>query len=61
MQNIKHNSVRSLDLRLYNDEYYDFMLYRGEVAGKSLSEDCYLAQIEPCSLEDDGKYYSKFT
>lgn len=61
MQNIKHNSVRALDLRLYNDEYYDFMLYRGETIGKSIFEDCYLAQIMPCSLEEDGKYYSRST
>lgn len=61
MQNIKHNSVRALDLRLYNDEYYDFMLYRGEVIGNSFLEDCYLAEIMPCSLEDDGKYYSRTT
>ena len=61
MQNIKHNSVRALDLRLLNDEYYDFMLYRGEVIGNSFFEDCYLAQILPCSLEEDGKYYSRST
>ena len=32
-QNIKNNSTRSIDARLYNDEYFDFMLYRGEVLG----------------------------
>ena len=61
MQNIKHNNVRALDLKLINNEYYDFMLYKGEVAGKSFMEDCYLAEIMPCSLEDDGKYYSRTT
>lgn len=61
MQNIKHNNVRALDLRLINNEYYDFMLYKGEVAGKSFMEDCYLAEIMPCSLEEDGKYYSRTT
>ena len=32
-QNIKNNSTRSIDARLYNDEYFDFMLYRGEIIG----------------------------
>lgn len=31
-QNIKNNNTRSIDARLYNDEYFDFMLYRGEVS-----------------------------
>lgn len=33
MQNIKNNSTRRFNVRLYNDEYFDFMLYRGEVEG----------------------------
>lgn len=61
MQNIKHNNVRALDLKLINNEYYDFMLYKGEAMGLTFSEDCYLAEILPCSLESDGKYYSRTT
>ena len=61
MQNIKRNNVRALDLRLINNEYYDFMLYKGETIGFTLSEDCILAQMMPCFMEDDGKYYSNRT
>ena len=32
-QNIKNNSTRSIDARLYTDEYFDFMIYRGETVG----------------------------
>ena len=28
--NIKKNNVRGLKLKFRNDQYYDFMLYRGE-------------------------------
>lgn len=38
-QNIKNNSTRSIDARLYNDEYFDFMLYRGEAFGADLNID----------------------
>ena len=31
-QNIKNNNVKSLDAKLYNAKYYDFMLYKGEAA-----------------------------
>ena len=32
-QNIKINNVRSLDAKVLLDEYYDFMLYKGEAYG----------------------------
>ena len=29
-QNIKINNTKSLNAKLYNGNYYDFMLYKGE-------------------------------
>lgn len=37
-QNIKINNVRALDAKLYNAKYYDFMLYKGEIANQSLDD-----------------------
>lgn len=43
--NIKHNSVRGLRFRCRNDEYYDFMLYRGECSGDGSFGKCAIAGI----------------
>ena len=37
-QNIKINYTKILDSKLYNGYYYDFMLYKGEVAYQSLAD-----------------------
>ena len=48
--NIKHNSVRSLRFRCRNDEYYDFMLYRGECNGSGTFGNCVVAEINANGL-----------
>lgn len=35
-QNININNVRAIDAKLYNEHYYDYMLYKGEVTKQSL-------------------------
>ena len=57
-QNIKNNGTRSIDARLYNDEYFDFMLYRGEVIGSNcnLNENL-IADFSSFRIED-GIFYS---
>lgn len=46
--NIKHNSVRDLRFRCRNDEYYDFMLYRGEAGG--VGDGCLVSKIDPSGI-----------
>lgn len=55
MQNININSVRSLNLDIRRDEYFDAMLYRGEVESDILSsyDDCLAAFIDTNSEEID--------
>ena len=57
-KNIKHNNVRSLNLKLRNDKYYDFMLYRGECKTVKNSDRCVIADIKPYNMSD-GKTYSE--
>ena len=57
-QNIKNNNTRSIDTRLYNDEYFDFMLYRGEVYGENCNlKDNLIADFSSLNIED-GILYS---
>lgn len=59
-QNILNNSTRSIDARLYNDEYFDFMLYRGEVVGLNCNiEDNIIADFSDMNVEDGILYSSK--
>lgn len=59
-QNIKNNSTRSIDARLYNDEYFDFMLYRGEVVGLNCDIDnSLIADFSDMSIEDGILYSSR--
>ena len=37
-QNIKRNSRKRIDAKLYSANYYDFMLYKGETTAQSVSE-----------------------
>lgn len=54
--NIKNNSVRSLKLRCRNDEYYDFMLYRGECSGDFVPDGCMVANINANNVDvEPGK------
>ena len=43
--NTKKNNVRNLALRFRNDEYYDFMLYKGEVYSASDLSECLAADF----------------
>ena len=57
-QNIKINNVRSLDAKVYLDEYYDFMLYKGEAYGAGTGEECLAADMSKFNIDDAGKIYS---
>lgn len=48
--NIKINDVKSLRFRCKYDEYYDFMLYRGECYGDGSFGDCLAADINAIGL-----------
>ena len=50
-QNIKINSVKALRFRCKYDEYYDYMLYRGECYGPGSFGDCLAADITANGLE----------
>ena len=58
MQNIKNNSISSIDLRVMNDEYFDFMLFKDQVSSDSIDLDCLAAEINPLGMDDSGKIYS---
>lgn len=53
-QNIKINNVRSIDAKLYNDEYYDFMLYKGEVYGAGDYSEKVIADFS-CPFDKEGE------
>ena len=57
-QNIKINNVRSLDTRILLDEYYDFMLYKGEAYGAWDGDECLVADFSKFSPDEDGKIHS---
>ena len=56
-QNIKNNSTRSLDCKIYRDEYWDYMLYRGEAYGCFNVDNQLLADFSSLNIED-GILYS---
>lgn len=57
IQNIKNNSTRSIQLRAYNDKYFDYMLYRGEVDGANNLSDITIADFScPFDMEDNVLY-----
>jgi len=47
MQNILTNNVKSLKLRLLQDKYFDFMLYKGGANYPYLDEECFAVTISP--------------
>ena len=61
-QNIKNKHSRRLDAKLFNQKYYDFMLYKGEVACDCASclNDMVIADFSDLFVED-GKLYSTKT
>ena len=58
-QNIKINNVRSLDAKVLLDEYYDFMLYKGEAYGAGTGDECLMADFSDLTPSENGKLYSK--
>lgn len=61
IQNIKNNYARSLKMRLYNDKYYDYMLYKGNVRGADNLSEMTIADFScPFDMEDNI-IYSKMT
>ena len=56
--NIKNNSVKSLKFRCIYDEYYDFMLYRGECYGDTDLSDCLMAEIDAEDIETPSREYN---
>ena len=58
-QNIKNKHYRRLDSKLYNEKYYDFMLYKGETICDCNSNlnDMVIADFSDFTLEN-GKLYS---
>ena len=57
-QNIKINNVRSLDAKVLLDEYYDFMLYKGEAYGADTGDECLAADFSKFNIDESGKIYS---
>ena len=57
-QNIKINNVRSLDAKVLLDEYYDFMLYKGETYGAGTGDECLAADFSKFNIDEAGKIYS---
>lgn len=57
-QNIKINNVRSLDAKVLLDEYYDFMLYKGEAYGAGTGDECLAADFSKFNIGESGKIYS---
>ena len=55
-QNIKINSVRSLRFKCIYDEYYDFMLYRGECSDDSDWDACLVANIDADGVLTPKRY-----
>ena len=57
-QNIKINNVRSLNAKILLDEYYDFMLYKGEAYGGGTGDECLAADFSKFNIDETGKIYS---
>ena len=58
--NIKKNNVRGLGLKLRNDAYYDFMLYKGECYGNFDSSSCIIAGMDADTILPDGTWKSSY-
>ena len=60
-QNILNNNVRSIDCKLLEDEYFDYMLYKGEVYGSDNIPDMTIADFSCPFLIENGILYSTST
>ena len=60
-QNILNNNVRSIDCKLLEDEYFDYMLYKGEVYGVDNISDMTIADFSCPFLIENGVLYSTST
>ena len=60
-QNILNNNVRSIDCKLLEDEYFDYMLYKGEVYGSNNIPDMTIADFSCPFLIENGVLYSTST
>ena len=58
--NIKKNNVRGMGLKLRNDAYYDFMLYKGECYGNFDSSSCIIAGMDAETILPDGTWKSSY-
>ena len=59
-QNIKINNVRSLYSRVLLDEYYDFMLYKGEAYGGGTGEECLVADFSDFNIDKKALMHNFF-
>ena len=57
-QNIKINNVRSLDAKALLDEYYDFMLYKGEAYGAFSPDECLAADFSEFQPDENGRIHA---
>lgn len=57
--NIKKNNVRCLDLKMNNDKFYDFMLYKGETYGYGKSNLCVVSSFDSKNISDSGEWVSE--
>ena len=60
-QNILNNNVRSIDCKLLEDEYFDYMLYKGEVYGSDNIPEMTIADFSCPFLIENGVLYSTST
>ena len=60
-QNILNNNVRSIDCKLLEDEYFDYMLYKGEVYGSDNIPEMTIADFSCPFLIESGVLYSTST
>ena len=60
-QNILNNNVRSIDCKLLEDEYFDYMLYKGEVYGSNNISEMTIANFSCPFLIENGVLYSTST
>ena len=58
--NIKKNNVRGLGLKLRNDEYYDFMLYKGDCYSVPDASSCIVFGLDSKNINEDGTWPSSY-
>lgn len=58
--NIHKNNVRGLGLKLINNEYYDFMLYKGECYSVSDASSCIALGLDGDNINEDGTWPSSY-